>query len=312
MKRLEELRPVAERQLGGLTANPALLAKIKLAAAAGHSVRKRPVWQPILAACAALLFCVGAVGAALWGGATPISDPDNHVIDSYSAGDDKPTTAPALKGDVPVGSVSMSAGGRASANTLFESGDGSSFPLVRVSGATYRMLTSPDGVSQSLLGDALGSVSEFTMEPALGTGDIVSNTVEVGKPVYAVSGMNGALLAAEVGGTTRVFQRVSYAGTAIIGGESLRDTLCGSATATSLTWDGVGTVTDADTVAALMDALLGGADYAGTAMSGKGSLQIGLSNGLTLQLLADDDTVSACGTWSCPDFFEAFHEAVGQ
>ena len=37
---------------------------------------------------------------------------------------------------------------------------------------------------------------------------------------------------------------------------------------------------------------------------------IGLNNGLTLQLLAGEDTISACGTWSCPDFFEAFMEAA--
>ena len=46
-------------------------------------------------------------------------------------------------------------------------------------------------------------------------------------------------------------------------------------------------------------------------MSGSGSLHIGLTNGLTLQLLVGDDTVSACGTWSCPEFFESFHEAIG-
>ena len=45
-------------------------------------------------------------------------------------------------------------------------------------------------------------------------------------------------------------------------------------------------------------------------MSGAGSLLIGLKNGLTLQLLVSDESVSACGTWSCPDFFEAFDEAV--
>ena len=61
-----------------------------------------------------------------------------------------------------------------------------------------------------------------------------------------------------------------------------------------------------------MEKLLGGADYQSTGMSGKGSLQIGLQNGLTLQLLVGEDTVSACGTWSCPDFFEAFHEAMGK
>ena len=39
-------------------------------------------------------------------------------------------------------------------------------------------------------------------------------------------------------------------------------------------------------------------------------MQIGLTNGLTLQLLAGEDAVSACGSWSCPDFYEAFAEAI--
>ena len=53
---------------------------------------------------------------------------------------------------------------------------------------------------------------------------------------------------------------------------------------------------------------LDGADYQSTALSGDSFMRIGLANGLTLQLMMGDDTVSACGTWSCPDFFEAWDE----
>ena len=51
-------------------------------------------------------------------------------------------------------------------------------------------------------------------------------------------------------------------------------------------------------------------DYSGTAFTTGASMQLGLKNGLVLQLMAGDDAVSACGSWSCPDFFEAFAEAA--
>jgi len=74
--------------------------------------------------------------------------------------------------------------------------------------------------------------------------------------------------------------------------------------------EGIGTVSGAD-AEMLMNTLLSNADYQSTGMSGSGSMQIGLKNGLVLQLMVGNDCVSACGTWSCPDFFEALHEAVG-
>lgn len=307
---------IADRQLGGLKATPTLLCKVKLSASEAAAPRRRPAWQPILAACTALLFCVGAVGAAVWGVQPSqqevVGITAENVMESYSAGDNHaPTEAPHVAADVPKNSVSMRAGG-SGGGALFAEGDGSSFPLITVKGATYRMLTSPTGISSSLLGEALGEVGEFNVEPALGTSDIVSNTAAVNQTVYAVSGMKGAMVAAEVEGSMRVFQRVSYAGTAIIGGEGLDDTLCGVSDARAIRWDGVGEVTDADTVKALMQTLVNDSDYRGTSMSGDGSLQIELTNGLTLQLLVSDDAVSACGTWDCPDFFEAFHEAVGR
>ena len=33
-------------------------------------------------------------------------------------------------------------------------------------------------------------------------------------------------------------------------------------------------------------------------------------NGLTVQMAVKDDKLSACGTWSCPEFIDAFTDAM--
>ena len=312
MKRLENLPEIAQRQLGGLEATPTLLGKIKLEAAEKQSpVKSAQVLRPVLAVCCALVLCVGAVTALLPGKDAVIPQPSPNMLTNRSAGSEIiPTEAPRLLGDVPAGSISMSAGMRRSADTLFAEFGSASFPLITLNGATYRLLVSPSAISSSLLGEELGSVTEFNIEPALGSGGVVSNVVSRGEKVYAVSGMNGALAAANVEGSLRVFQRVSYAGTAIIGRETLEDTLCSADDVKWIEVSSMGRVSDSDRAQQLMETLLEYADYTGTAMSGSGSMQIGLKNGLTLQLVTGDDSVSACGSWSCPDFFEAFAEAV--
>ena len=161
-----------------------------------------------------------------------------------------------------------------------------------------------------MLGDELGAVTEFNIEPALSSGGVVSNAVSCGEPIYAVGESSGALVAANVDGVTRLFQRVSYAGTAIIGSETLADTLCAPQDVQWIAVEGVGRVDDPAQAEALMNTLYDLADYQGTAFSSGTSVQIGLKNGLVLQLMAGEDTLSACGIWSCPDFFEAFEQAV--
>ena len=122
MKRLEQLPEVANRQLGGLTATS----------------RRGISWRPALAVCAALVLCVGA---ALWAsdghvpGVQPT--PTQNVLGSRSAGDSHPSTAaPRTAGDVPVGSLSMSAGSASSNQTLFAQGQGQSFPLITMAPPT--------------------------------------------------------------------------------------------------------------------------------------------------------------------------------
>lgn len=313
MKVLNQLPEVVDRQLGGLEADARLLARIKINAAEGEKQRYRtgPRFQVVLAACCALVLCIGGVCWAMNPGETSLLPAnENNPIDSYAAGSTVITTAPPAVGDLPEGAITMSGAGARSGSSLFATGQGNSFPLITVGGATYRMLTYPDGISSALLGSELGLVNEFNLEPALGSGDIVSNAANPGAPVYAISGMKGAMVAANVGGSLRVFQRVSYSGTATIGGESLGDTLCKPSHVRWISLNGT-TVSGAQ-AQELMQILLDDADFHSTGTSGKGSLQIGMDNGLTLQLLVGDDTVSACGTWSCPGFFEAFTEVTGQ
>ena len=315
MKRLENLSEIASRQLGGLEATPTLLAKIKLEAAEKKQPRPvRTVMRPVLAVCAALVLCAGAVMTLSPDGTSGILPvPTANVLDSHSAGtQSQPTAEPLTLGDVPRGSISMSAGRSMSSGTLFVQSDGAAFPLITLGGATYRMLETPDGISQSLLGDELGAVTEFNIEPALGNSGVISNAAACGETVYAVGDQKGALVAANVNGSLRVFQRVSYAGTAIIGAETLADTLCAPEDAEWIEVEGMGRVDDPEAVHTLMNTLLDLADYQSTAFSNGSSMQIGLKNGLTLQLMAGEDSISACGMWSGPDFFEAFAQAAKQ
>ena len=313
MKALNQLPEIANRQLGGLEADTRLLARIKINAAEGNRQQYRtgPRFQVVLAACCALVFCICGVLWAMTPGETVIL-PNNgtQLIDTHAAGGEAVVTNPPAVSDLPQGSITMSSAGARNSGSLFATGQNNSFPLITVNGATYRMLTYPDGISSALLGSELGLVNEFTLEPALGSGDIVSNAAEPGAPIYAVKGMKGTMIAANISGSLRVFQRVSYAGTATIGGESLSDVLCSADQVDWFRYGGM-TISGAD-AQALMQTLLDDADFQSTSMTGTDSLQIGLTNGLILQLLVGDDTVSACGTWSCPGFFEAFAEITGQ
>ena len=311
MKRLEQLPSIAQKQLGGLEADMTLLCKIRIEAAEKKQKPARAaVLRPVLAVCAALVICVGAVMSMDLGGQdtqTPVTTA--QVLDSHSAGDVPAPAAMVRTAEVPKGSITMSAGMKRQAGSLFSQSESASFPLITLQGATYRMLEEPEVLPADLLGADMGAVSEFNVEPALGSGGVVSNVVACGETVYAVQDLGGALVAANVDGVLRAFQRVSYAGGAVMGAETLADTLCASDDVAWIELEGVGRA-EGEQAQELMATLLDCADYQNTAFSGSTSMQIGLSCGLTLQLMTAEDSVSACGTWSCPDFFEAFASAV--
>ena len=313
-----KLPEIADRQLGGLRATGKMLGEIKLKAAAPQ--RRKIGWRPVLAFCAACVFCVGWMAWAMQNPEAGVLPPP-LALDSQPAGaldpkgDGETTAGVRALLDLPAGGVSIGAGVEApSYRSIFAEAQGGNFPMLLVEGRAYRMLKTPGQVSGSLLAESLGEVMEYTLEPALSNGGgIVSNAAGQGETVFAIAGMRGAMVATNVGGTLRAFQRVSFAGSAIVGGEGLADTLCNAGDVISLELSGVGAVSDSQTARQLMNVLLSNADYQGTSApsGGSQSLLIGLGNGLTLQVMVSGDNIGACGTWSCPEFFEAFAQTIG-
>ena len=300
MKRLENLNEIANQTLGGLHAGTPL--KQKILEKTTIAKKPRPFYlQPAFGAALSLCVVILGVYALL-----PKATPDETTIHSIAAGGGETQTRAML--NLAPGSVQLFSADTSSHPSLWADGQGADFPLIAAFGKYYRLMESPPAIHESLLGEALGDIQEFTSEPSLSTTDtLVSNIAAQGETVYALSGMNGAAVAANVNGALRVFQRVSYAGNALKGGESLADTLKASGKVIALELSGYEPITDSETAAALVNTLLNNASYENASLlSSDSRLLIQLDSGISLQLMVKDDTVSACGSWSCPEFFEAF------
>ncbi|MBR1685728.1 MAG: hypothetical protein IJ708_11380 [Clostridia bacterium] len=308
MTELDKLPQIADRALGGLEAGPELRYRIQMQALKQRKRQKISLYATkgaALACCAALLFALLAFPK----DQAPMNMVSAPVITSMPLGQDVPDTASddslLLKGEI---SATRRAEGTSG---IWEEGQGS-FPLVSIKGATYRLLTVPSSVDRALRGDSLGSIEEFTTEPSLSdSGILSSNTVPAGTDVYAVSGFKGTFVCAEVNGVDRLFQRVSFNGRATTGKEGLQDTLQASGHVKSLSLTGVGTVTDTAVCEDLMKTLFDSAVFDSTStLNTSSTLVIELDNGLSAQMLVREDKLSACGTWSSPEFIEAFTKAA--
>ena len=304
MMKPEQFRQIADEALGGLTAGPALLHRARMKAA------QAPVQTPArrlhrgLAMAMSLALVLGLSALLL----PKPSQPDIPVVETLQAGSDAQAGMRSTA-DLPRGSLVLKSGKAPAYQGVWEWGAGANFPLLRVDGRYYRMLTHPEDVS-ALTGSVLGTVSVFMDEPALDNSrDLLSNIAPMDTAVYAVHGMGRAAVAAQVNGRTRLFQRVSFAGSGLLSGESLKDSLPSGASALQLS--DVGTVTDSAAVKGLMDILYTRAAYQGArGQGGSQALLVQYENGVTLQLAVSGDSLSSLGTWSCPEFFEAFEEAL--
>ena len=308
MKRPEQLPEAAQRGLAGLTAGQNLKYRILHEAAQGARPRRHmPAWVPVV--CCGLVLALAAAFA-LPALNAPQKETD-RLISSQPAGSATQTPQLTAQGGIVGGSITANQAAP-DYRSIWESGSNGNFPLLGIKGSYYRLLSTPDSVDSNLLGASLGVVEEYTTEPALsGTDVVLSNLCAPGTEVYAISGRGGTLVAAQVNGITRAFQRVSFNGAALNGRESLSDTLQISGHVTMLELSGVGTVSDASAADTLVSTLLQNAAYESSgSVSGDQSLLIALDNGLTIQMAVKNDKLSACGTWSCPEFFEAFAAAA--
>ncbi|MCL2545200.1 MAG: hypothetical protein FWE77_04705 [Clostridia bacterium] len=302
-----DLPAIAREMLGGLRTGAELRARILAA--------RRPalprVWTRLaLPACAALALAVGAAALV----SAPV-DPDGTVpIEIRAAGEsDLPTDPPVLLADVPDGTLSVGAGSASSFRSLF-TGDSGNFPLVGYDGRAYRMLSQPGSLGGGALGNSVGNalhVGDPSQADSSAWYGLISNAADEGAAVYAVSGLSTrTAVAAEVDGRMRLFQRYSYGGYGP-GGDSLEGVLDVRGKVQSLDLSGVGRITDPATANALINTLLDNAVFKGNDVTrSKEALNIELSNGLVLQLLVSQNTFSACGSWSCPEFIAAFEAAI--
>lgn len=305
---LRNLPQEADNAMSGLEATPFLKARINRAAAQQQQNKIRfalPKWAPALC-CAALVLV-----AALTFVPTQQAQPGT-LINSAMLG---PTEAPAsvLSADLRSGDVFITSGSTKPGyrNIWSEVQDGS-FPLIGLSGKYYRMLTNPSEVNRELLDGQVASIDEFTTEPSLsGTDVALSNVAVSGTAVYAIKDVpSSTLIAAEVNGHLRLFQRVSFNGNALRGKEVLADTLTIAGKVVAMELTGIGTVTDPAACEQLLATLMTYAGYdASGSITSKKALLIELDNGLVLQMNVKGDKLAACGVWSCPEFFEAFDEA---
>ena len=316
-KSLDQLGTIGDEMLGGLQADEAMRLKIKRAAEGGRT-RKAPVMRFAPAVCCAALaiVCAGAVAPRLNKETTEntvmlASEPMAVAIDTIAAGEGAAFAGGELVADL--GDNVRVRVAAAPAQTLFAQGEGD-VPLVTVGGAVYQMLTTPKSIGASLLGGEVGSVALFDEQPSLASPKEMaaglSNVAEAGTTLYAVKGMaQSTMVACEVNGSMRVFQRVSYAGKGPAGA-SLEDTFSVRGKVKSAELSGVGELAGAkanEVIAVLLDqATLKSAD----ATARRQTLTVTLDNGLKLQLGVSGDTLCGCGGWSCPEFFEAFEAAL--
>lgn len=190
-------------------------------------------------------------------------------------------------------------------------GEGANPPLIGVNGRFYQMLTV--SVPQNALGTPIAEVQEFTDEPSLAaTVGVISNVVQPGAQVYSVDGMsNKTACVAEVDGTYRLFQRVGYASSTFIGSEQFEDTFDVFGNVSAIELSGVGVITDEQKANDLIYTLNEFAVYNGSdSILSDQALTVYLTNGLSLQLQVQGDTLGGCGSWVCPEFFDAFQTSM--
>lgn len=321
LKSLDQLGPIANEMLGGLHADERMRLAIRRAAEANAAPARRPLRRLVPAACCAALalMCVGVTAARLGGNAPEANpsvmlaaEPTVMAIDTIAAGDGSDAAAAGtLVADL--GGNAMVRRAEADGESLFAAGE-SDIPLVTVNGAVYQMLATPKDVGGALLGGQVGTVQHHDAQPSLAASDALSaglsNVAAEGTAIYAISGLaETTAVAAEVDGSMRVFQRVSYAGRGP-GGLGLEDTFSVRGQVKRLELSGVGTLTG-DAANAAIDVLL---DHAvlksADATARRQTLTVTLDSGLRLQLGVSGDTLCGCGGWSCPEFFEAFEAAL--
>lgn len=305
---VDMLPRVADEMLSGLTATPAMRHRILLVAnreQVAESLSKPKSNPKHTSAYKRFMPAIGmafVMSLMVWLGYL------------YGGDDSQPLPSPTVQSGMQTYAAGTAGTGIPQYNPLF-AGQGVNPPVIAINGRFYRMLNEPMSVSGALRGEQLASVSIYTEEPSLvDPVGVISNIVQEGTPVYGVVGISfQTACIAEVNGSLRLFQRVGYASSSTIGNEMFEDTFKVQGMVQSLELSDVGIITDPNEANELIYLLYEYAEYHSNEIeSGSQTLTVRLTNGLSLQLMVQDDLLSGCGVWACSEFFEQFSGKITQ
>ncbi len=294
VKRPEDLREVADETLAGLEAGPAL--RHRILSAAQPQKRRLPVRGLAIALSFAVVLAV----------VLPIALRGRNAGTDALPEEARPTIMNVVAaGGEPVSNERASLYG--SQLTITQKNSGSAYglwdgsTLIRIDGRCYRMIRDI-ALNSGALDGTVASIEANVDDISLSDGYAVAQGVPAGTAVYGVRGVGtGAMVACEVNGQIRGFQRVSYAGNGRIGGESLRDVMPSADHVIALSLTGCDVV-EGEEARRLYRVFLDNAQSAGSgSVNPRQVLLIVLDNGAVVQLAVDGERFGGCGTWSCPE-----------
>lgn len=314
MTDLNNLRKIADQQLGGLTATTGLKNRILSKAEEKTAARARLPKRRLIVSAALGAACLLVMLAVL---PKPQSDdnrtivlvPEKSLMQSRNAGGAREEAqADVRRGVALVGQVTLQTGSDSMSETLFDGELDGDFSMLLVNDRVYRLLTLPDAVNRKDFGIFLDTVDEYSFSPALSTAKSVSNVLQMGEGVYRTADAVPGLVVADCKGQARLWQRACYGGKALLSGESLSDTLCHADQLKSIEWVNHGEITGE--AAQELYALLMNGSYMDAHCYGGESVLLHLNNGFSMQLFLSGDRISACGTWYAPEFAKALMQAL--
>lgn len=307
---LEKLPAISESVLHGLQADDSLKQKILYKAANSDIKKTRSYFRYIPAVCCAVTLIL--VSFIFLKTINSSVNPEPPTISTIASGSPRVITPVSLHTVTDIGEKAFN-----TENVYIAASDVSSgiwsrshngyFPLVLINDKAYRLISDEYSVIGSADLDGLvGSVRVCSAEPGIEKADgILSNILESDTNIYNIKGTNQSLIAAAFNQKIMVFQRAGFNGKSIINNEQFKDTVVPPDAVNSLDIPGYGLFSDEETVKRLYNILYEHAVFENSgSVTGNEYLIIGLKNGLSEQLAVKGNKLYACGTWSCPEFWD--------
>lgn len=322
VKKPEELKQVTESVLYSLTATEEIRSKIVYAAAqqkAGYTKEKRTSvllrFVPSVCCCLALLVCV----AVLISKANSSIDQQQSLlpaITDMAAGNINPENDNSSRSGTELSSEGRKVVADISSQGIFSNTvpgqnetaefSASEPQIIVLDGCVYRLLEHTFSPEQLKLSSTAGFVSVCDSFATLSNRNTSGSTfLNPGTEVYYLDGMNHAFVAAEYHGNMCVFQCTSLAPNVLLKNELIKSIIPDVSHVISLEIPEKGRITDIKSIPKLISILADNAIPESSNSLNSGEYMIlNLDNGLQYQLMFNQQRISFCGTWLCPEFIE--------